>query len=180
MWTFTFAEDNLPVPIAKKIWSDFYRRLRNEKERAKIKHLTGLRVFQMHPGGHGLHIHLATGCYLYINLMRALWKKSGGGRIHVLPIAKDRVGYLAKYLGKHGRPLCLKGARLWAKFGTFNASRVKDIVIESDWTRTYHALVAVLGARFTSLPFYKRQWAVTNVQFGRQWCENFTSKDFPF
>jgi hypothetical protein len=179
MWTFTY-EEVLDVKEAKKRWSKFQNGISHRQKRGKAMELAGLRVFQMHPGGHGLHVHLATGCYLHISWMRRLWRKAGGGRIHVTPIAHNRVGYLARYLGRAARPYCLKGARLWAKFGKFNASRVKDIVIESDWTRTYRLLAASLGKTFTSLPFYRRTQAVSNVEFGHHWAYNFASGDYPF
>jgi len=123
----------------------------------------------MHPGGHGLHVHLATGCYLYINDIRALWRACGGGRIHVLPIPANRVAYLAKYLGKAGRPICLKGARLWAKFGDFQATRVRDMQIESDWSRVYASLRLCRGQTFTRLKWWQTGQAVRNVEHGKPW-----------
>lgn len=165
MWTFTFAEV-LDVEEARKRWSKFLDLFRR---REKYRDFCGLRVFELHGGGHGLHIHVLTGCYLYVNDVRALWRSCGGGRIHVLPVPPNRAGYVGKYLTKRGRPQCFKSVRLWAKFGKFVACRVKDIRIESDWTRTYAALRTVLGKTFTRRSWWERRQAVENVSRGRVW-----------
>jgi hypothetical protein len=166
MWTFTW-ENALDLDDTRAMWSKFLDLMRRRK---KYRDLCGLRVFQMHPGGHGLHVHLATGCYLFVNHIRALWRACGGGRIHVLPIAQNRVGYLARYLGRAGRPQCLKGARLWAKFGQFQATRVRDIKIESDWTKIYDSLGMAIGKTFFAMKWWQKGQAVRNVEFGRHWA----------
>ncbi len=64
---------------------------------------------------------------------------------------------------------------MWAAFGGIDYSRVKDIVIESDWTRTYHKLAGLLGQTFRALPFHLRSMAVRNVEWGRDWNYGLTS-----
>ena len=162
---FTFAEV-LDVAEARQRWSKFLDLLRR---RRKYRGFTGLRVFELHPGGHGLHVHVLTGCYLFVNDVRSLWLSCGGGRIHVLPVPKNRAGYLGKYLKKRGRPACFRAVRMWARFGEFLGCRVRDIRIESDWTRTYAALRAVLGCTFTARSWWERRQAVANVERGRVW-----------
>ena len=65
-------------------------------------------------------------------------KRAGWGRIHVMRIPNERAGYLAKYLSKE-RPPCLKRWRLWAGFGEWAWTRVKDLVCESAFCRIYRA-----------------------------------------
>lgn len=76
--------------------------------------------------------------------MRALAKKAGWGRIHVMKIPAERASYLAKYLSKK-RPECLKGWRLWAAFGNWEWTRVKDVVFDSLFSRIYRACKEQFG-----------------------------------
>jgi hypothetical protein len=130
----------------------------------------------MHPGGHGLHIHLVTGCYLHVNQIRRIWRACGGGRIHVKPIAASRAAYVAKYISKAGRPECLKSARMWAPLGGLDYVRIGNVVIESDWSRIYGVLAATIGA-FRNLAWRLRRAAVLNVERGREWSANLASID---
>jgi hypothetical protein len=169
LWTFTFAEV-LDVSEGRRRWSVFLRTLRKRK---KYLHFHGLRVFELHPGGHGLHIHVATSCYLQVTDVRALWQQCCGGRVHVLPIAPDRASYLGKYLHKSGRPECFKGVKMWAAFGGQPHTKVKDVVVESNWTKAYNFLLAtvrtVCGKTFRKLRWFERLRAVENVLVGKPW-----------
>lgn len=169
LWTFTFAEV-LDVAEGRRRWSVFLRTLRKRKKYVRFH---GLRVFELHPGGHGLHIHIVTSCYLQVNDVRALWRQCGGGRIHVQPIPPERAGYLAKYLSKAGRADCFKGVRMWAAFGGQPHTKVKDISVESNWSETYQFLAAtvrtVCGKPFAKLPWFERLQAVDNVLAGLPW-----------
>lgn len=165
LWTWTFAE-LVAVPDARKRWSVFLKKFRRMK---KYFGFQGLRVFEMHGGGHGLHIHVITANYLFVNDVRALWRSCGGGRIDVQPIPFERRHYIGKYLSKSGRPECLKGARLWDTFGGLEAVRCKDIEYQSDWTCAYKALVVMVEG-FAAMPYRVKQYAVANVLCGRKWC----------
>jgi hypothetical protein len=169
MWTFTFAEV-LDVSEGRRRWSVFLRTLRKRK---KYVNFHGLRVFELHPGGHGLHIHVVTSCYLQINDVRALWHQCGGGRVHVLPIPPERAAYLGKYLRKSGRPECFKGVKMWAAFGGQPHTKVKDVMVESNWTKAYQFLLAtvrtVCGKTFRKLRWFERFRAVENVLTGQPW-----------
>jgi len=50
----------------------------------------------------------------------------------------ERAGYLAKYLSKE-RPACLKRWRLWAGFGEWDWTRVKDLLSQSRFATIYRA-----------------------------------------
>lgn len=173
LWTFTFAEV-VEIAQARKYWIAFLKKFR---ERKMHKFFQGLRVFEMHPGGHGLHIHVITANFLRVNEVRALWHEFGGGRINVKPIPWERRNYLAKYLSKSGRPQCLKGVRLWAAFGGFDHTRVKDVVVESDFTRTYKLLCSAIEG-FDKLRYNFRVQAVNNVLMGYRWYRGFGGIEF--
>jgi len=109
-WTFTFKNPTTPEAGAK-IWDRLRRRLVREWPEARL-----VRVFELHPGGHGLHIHAATPDWLSVRQMLRHARAVGFGRIHVVKWKCDQDGpdagdYLSKYLTKE-RPPCLKGKRL--------------------------------------------------------------------
>ena len=59
-------------------------------------------------------------------------------------IPVERAGYLAKYRSKE-RPQCLKGWRLWAGFGAWDWTRVKDLLSQSRFSTIYRACKEWLG-----------------------------------
>ena len=67
--------------------------------------------------------------------MRAAVEGYGFGRIHVKRLRVENADYPAKYLGKQNRDECLKGKRLWAAFGKKEHTRVKDVEVDSTFTR---------------------------------------------
>jgi hypothetical protein len=152
LWTFTYR-NCLPVKTARKFWTAAQSRFRQKRL------LSGLRAFEMHPGGHGLHIHVITEEWTDVSDIRKVWTGKAtdfqGGRIHVKRIPATEANYIAPYLTKHKRPEALKGARMWAKVGVFDAEKVKDIVRSCRLTRAYELCRAsVLG--FGDVPFGRR------------------------
>lgn len=137
LWTFTFAEV-LSIKDTRKRWNHLLTLLRR-----RWPGLCGLRVFEMHEC-HGLHVHLVTNRFIDVNEARKLSLKAGWGRIHVMRIPIQKAAYLAKYLSKEREP-CLKGWRLWAGFGSWDWTRVKDIVFETPRRTIYHACKKWLG-----------------------------------
>jgi hypothetical protein len=131
MWTFTFAEV-LNIKDTRKRWNYLLTLMKRRWPK-----LAGLRVFELHKN-HGLHVHLVTNRWIDVNVARKLAKKAGWGRIHVMRIPPERASYLAKYLSKQ-RPECFKGWRLWAGFGEWEWTKVKDIVFDSFLCRIYRA-----------------------------------------
>jgi hypothetical protein len=138
LWTFTFKE-LLAVKETGKRWNHLLTLLlRTWPE------LQGLRVFELHHQ-HGLHVHLLTNSFIDVNRARFLAEKAGWGRIHVKRIPTECTAYLAKYLSRK-RPECLKGWRLWAAFGKgWEWTRVKDVMFDSLFSRTYRAVKDWLG-----------------------------------
>jgi hypothetical protein len=137
MWTFTFKEV-LDIKDTRKRWNYLLTLLRRTWPK-----LAGLRVFELHDT-HGLHVHLITNRWIDVNQARVLAKKAGWGRIHVMRTPPERASYLAKYLGKE-RPECFKGWRLWAGFGDWKWTKVKDVFFDCAFTRIYRACKAWLG-----------------------------------
>ena len=137
MWTFTFREA-LDVKDTRKRWNHLLTLLK-----AEFLNLCGLRVFEMHEF-HGLHVHLVTNRFLDVNKARLLAEQAGWGRIHVKRIPIEHAGYLAKYLSKE-RPPCLKRWRLWAGFGNWDWTRVKDLMVFSRFSTIYRACKDWLG-----------------------------------
>jgi hypothetical protein len=123
LWTFTF-KDVLEIKATRKLWNHLLVLLRR-----RWPDLCGLRVFELHQS-HGLHVHLITNRYIRVEEARRLAKRAGWGRIHVTRANAQAARYLAKYLSKEREP-CFKRWRLWAGFGKWDWSRVKDIAIES-------------------------------------------------
>jgi hypothetical protein len=87
---------------------------------------------------------MVTTRWLDVNKARALAERAGWGRIHVQEIPIERAGYLGKYLSKE-RPRCLKRWRLWAGFGDWKWTRIKDLVISSRFSTIYRACKEWLG-----------------------------------
>jgi hypothetical protein len=123
LWTSTF-EKVLTVKQASKRWSAF------SKEIVRELGVFGLRVYELHDE-HGLHIHWLVDRFIPVEIVRRIAEKHGFGRIHVERCGKWVGDYLAKYLSKEVRAVCLKGKRLWAGFGDAPWSRVKDILVRS-------------------------------------------------
>ena len=103
--------------------------------------MRGVRVFELHPGGHGLHVHVVTDQYYRVEDVRAALRGTGWGRIHVTRCSSG-AEYVAKYVGKARRSGELKGVRLWAAFGIPRDQRtcVRDIEVVSELGGLYDAV----------------------------------------
>ena len=169
LWTFTFVEV-LDVDVARGRWSLFLKHFRSAQKCWRVR-MSGLRVFELHPGGHGLHVHVVTNRFWGVNRIRRLWQLSsiGGGRVHVLPIPVERAKYAGKYLRKQGRPECFQGVRMWSSFGGGEYCRVRDVEIDCDWKRIFRALRATLGRTWDELRWFERKQAVANVERELPW-----------
>ena len=128
-WTFTFKEC-LDLEVATKLWSKLLSTLRMTGHR-----MFGVRRFELHPNGHGLHVHCLLDARLDVNKIRPIAQKIGFGRIHVVRLGlkafEKTKEYLIKYLSKEDREPCMKGKRLWATCGKFKGVRVNRIEVIS-------------------------------------------------
>ena len=139
-WTFTFAEV-LDIKATRKRWNHLLTLLRR-----RYPKLCGLRAFELHEE-HGLHVHLVTNAWIDVNEARAMAKKAGWGRIHVKRIPADKACYMGKYLTKENRAPCFKGWRLWAAFGSWDWTKVKDVQFQSEFGDILRVIIAAKGKR---------------------------------
>jgi len=130
-WTFTFPTCTT-YEAGSVIWDRLRRRIIREWPECRL-----LRVYEMHPGGHGLHIHAVTPDWLSVRRMISMAKAVGFGRIHVVQWDTKKglqAGeYLAKYLTKLKRPDSMKHKRLYATIGIPPEQKTfqKDILFRS-------------------------------------------------
>lgn len=144
LWTFTFKEkmDDKHIGFA-------YRKFQQDIVRLFHGNVGGVRVFEPHPGGHGLHVHALLNRWVPVGKVRRLARKHGLGRVNVKQV-KDRgtIDYLAKYLTKNGLPV-QKGVRKWAPFGSVRKVRVRAVHVESSETEHMKVLAAGKKLSFT-------------------------------
>jgi hypothetical protein len=111
--TLTYAGEGCHDPLAlREDIGDFFRSIRADLGKTFPYLWTG----EIHPGGHGFHVHFAVGRFIKQRLIRDVW---GHGHVHIkligdLPVgsgvvqeARQASRYLAKYVSKGeggGRP----------------------------------------------------------------------------
>ena len=145
-WTFTFRKV-LDTKTAFAMWVRFARRLHQwgKNKDTGENTIVGLRVAEMHPGGHGVHFHALINRYVNVNIVRRIASKYGFGRINVRRVRKGsgKIGslarYMTKYLSKQDRPPCLKGKRMWQAFGEWSQTKCKDVVIDTEFCAAFKA-----------------------------------------
>lgn len=135
LWTFTFSDVH-SVADGAALWS------RASKALTRLVGFRGVRVFELHPGGHGLHIHVLTDRFYKVGRVSSLARLEGFGRVHVCVCPYERRHYIAKYLRKETRAVSLKGRRLWAAFGGFKGVKVSSMVSDSAFAKWYRLLSA--------------------------------------
>jgi len=157
LWTFTFA-DVLPYREAARRWSRFCRLVL-----VRGFGVQGVRVFELHPGGHGLHVHCITRVGLRRAQVRAIWAAVSGfglGRWDIARVAGESALYALKYVQKGSRSPGLGGVRLWATFGGFAGCRARDVSRDTPESRfarkAYAALVE--GAMLTHKERRRMAW----------------------
>lgn len=150
-WTFTLPSKMHPSE-ATVLWRPLCRDL------VRNLGMSGVRVFELHPSGHGLHVHLACNQSVWVGNVRVLAKKHGFGRIHVEEFGQygDCAGYMGKYFSKQAKywqGYKLVGIRWWSTFGKpFDKIRVKDVVSHSLFKEIFHSLLDFVVVRIMSVP----------------------------
>jgi len=136
MWTFT-----MPYMYQPRVTANAWRSL--AKELVRQLGMWGVRVFELHPGGHGLHVHLVTSGWFAVEDVRRICDAMGWGRIHV-KVMDQGITYVAKYLHKAVRSGALKGLRLWEVIGNKIApmmrTKIKDVESDTTVGRAYRLL----------------------------------------
>jgi hypothetical protein len=138
--TFYFWTVTTPSVVAVKEVSRCWNRLSNWFRR---KGFLILRVFELHPGGHGLHVHFITSQRIDINDLLPVIRRCGFGRTDVRKVGDSAaIRYLAKYLSKNrmDRPPCLRGMRLWGAIG-FPPVKTKNVRVDSAAGNLYKELM---------------------------------------
>lgn len=142
MWTFTLPVVLQPREAARK-WQLLQRDL------VRSLGMYGVRVFEAHPGGHGLHVHMVVSGRYDVNQVRPLCLRHGWGRINVIRVSAPQ--YVAKYLTKSSRGLgwSWRGLRMWSILGKklwpSLPTRVLDVINVSLERHLYNRLKRVVG-----------------------------------
>jgi len=176
-WTFTFPEV-LDVPEARARWRNFITSLwKYGRTRSGEQTIVGIRVFEIHPGGHGLHIHCLFNRYIHKKAIEHRIRQCGLGRSNVI-MCEDKeklADYLGKYLSKQDRSPALKGVRLWQCVGQWGQTKCKDIEIQSEFAVAYRKRRSLVEAeaevcKLERIPFRKESnfetmmWAKCHVE----------------
>lgn len=150
LWLFTFEKvyNDWEYP---RLWNEFTKRLHDLYPLA-----CGLRVLEVHPGGHGLHYHLLINRRLSIQLVNRISHKYGIGFTSVQKCWDFGAAlYLAKYLTKEMRR---GGQRLhgkiqrWGTYGPWHGVRKNSIEVKSNYMTARKEIVSdekvVIGYEF--------------------------------
>ena len=154
-WTFTFPVVHDPRD-ASSLWRDFCREL------VRSLGFRGVRVFELHPGGHGLHIHVFTPDFQDVNQVRNIAHRFSFGRLHVerwgILDAQQAASYMCKYVCKDindWKGFHLKGMRWWATFGMYDKVRVKDVEVDSARRKIWNMLPVFIVRFLSGIPDHK-------------------------
>jgi len=149
--TLTFAEV-LSVKQAFYQWRLFQNTITAFGYDGMKNTIYGLRVAELHDqeaSGHGLHFHVVINRFVPIEIVRSIAERYGFYWLQMKEChtAAGLAVYLAKYLTKQDRPTCLKGSRLWAAFGKWGHSKVKNMRCLSEFSAAYRAAACLLATR---------------------------------
>lgn len=137
LWTLTTAE-SLPDSYYGNMHSVVMRNMGTAARNGLIPaNWGGVRVVEVHPGGHGLHYHWVMRGRMDISVVRGITTRAGFGRINIAQnpnktvrvVDEGAAAYLVKYLMKKGdKPM---GARRWACIGTYEGVKTRDVIFDS-------------------------------------------------
>jgi len=173
--TFTHAEALEPDEYRKR-WNHLLTVIRR-----RFPEFNGVRVHEQFPGrwnefSHGIHTHVLAS-YICRKALRRCCSACGWGRLGYEVVTETTAAedYLAKYLAPRDRPECLKGWRLYAKFGLPQGTRLMDVfkfsLLSEAWAR------CSFMPDFASLGFYaKSQFAAQHLY--HMICEGTCSYQF--
>jgi len=143
MWTLTFAKV-YPDSWCGNMHRNLVRCLNDDAKAGKLgKHgFAGVRVTEVHPGGHGIHFHWIIRGKMSLGRVRKRAKQCGFGHIFIARDDRNRfrrvdvgaAGYVAKYLNKGDK---LAGVRSWACIGDYDGTKTIDIEFDSAQNRVF-------------------------------------------
>jgi len=163
-WTFTFKQvhPDFRYPL---LWKQFTRKLQHMYGDC----LHGLRVLQVHPGGHGLHYHALLTKRVAVQIVRRLGKRYGIGRVQVEHCGPGAIHYLAQYLRPTEDFELSKGMRRWGSMGGFKQVVTANIEIESELTRNIRIIQHDTKVKQIGFPLFQYISAQTML-YGRVAC----------
>jgi len=179
MWTLTFAKV-YPDSWCGNMHARLVRHLQNDAKRGDLGgcEFAGVRVTEVHPGGHGIHFHWIMRGKLPLHRVRKRAKECGFGHIFIARDGRNRfrqvdegaAGYVAKYLTKGDK---LAGVRSWACIGSYDGTKTKDIEFDSQQNRVFRSAyrTAKLAGAPPSLCFQ------TAVLASRNYAHNADDRD---
>jgi len=142
-WTFTFRK-TMADWYYPQCWNAFSVKLQT----FFAFDLYGVRVLEVHPGGHGLHYHALFNKRIAVQIVRRFGASVGIGNIHVRRAERDDAYYLAKYLTKKDE--IYSGMRRWASVGGFKSVKKSQIIVDSAFSRNMKLLT---GGQKVSIMF---------------------------
>jgi len=130
-WTLTFRQTPETDEVAMQKFTYFMKWLSRTWCNGLLR---GVRVCEFHQE-HGLHYHLIINKRIPVQVMRRAGARYGFGRMHVSKCDRGVSSYLTKYMTKEYRTMYPSGMRRWGTVGGFKATRVRDVVLESNYSR---------------------------------------------
>jgi hypothetical protein len=133
-WTLTFKEVYSDWRYLPKWHFIMNALVGGPKSAALCPGLQGIRVTEIHPGGHGLHFHLLVNRRIELDMLHQIGDRVGLGRCSVQLVRHSHSNHVANYLIKymckqHGQ--LTKGMRAWSTFGGFRGTKVRSVEIDS-------------------------------------------------
>lgn len=176
-WTFTWP-DAMPVWCYANSWDRFAHSLIQNYTRDDFE---ALRVWERHPGGHGIHVHALCNERLDVNLIRELTVRYGLGKVvHVRKAVRKDVSYLTKYMTKDQ---AIPGLRMWAKMGCWAHVKGSDLEFESkecaEWQTNYRAARAAGGNGGEAFRYAVVRSQMTTKQRAAEWADLSAMIKFP-
>lgn len=175
-WTLTTPDEvHDPKEISYR-WNKLCTRLRKE-----YPGLKGLRVYEYHPGGHGIHIHMVVNQYLPAARMWRLAAASGFGRVDVQQWrsgAEDAAAYLTKYITK-SKSEEWDGTRVYGTFGWKGSqTRQRDIEVTTPFGTIWRHMAAVglllagtcWSAKVEAVEAAHLAWIRSEAENPSDWC----------
>lgn len=159
-WTFTFVDVHADwcYPTA---WRALVTALGNRSGGL----LGGLRVLEVHPGGHGLHYHALLNLRLPVDDVRRIAAPCGFGILQVKRASGPMAGfYLAKYLSK--RSELYRGMHRWGRVGCFRHIPKSRVEVDSSFTRNMRKLTSGRKSSFEFASLvYTRSKVYGDIEF---------------
>jgi len=136
-WCFTFKKKR-DINAAFVAWDNLNRAMKRESP-----HWKGVRVAEVHPGGHGVHFHALLSGFIPFELVNEVGARFGFGHTSCEEANPGSIDYLAKYLTKP-QPL-LGRRRRWGCIGGYKGTRVRDIEVGGTLAENCRMVRKLLG-----------------------------------